>query len=118
MHRLLRISEILDNVAEHVHGDPDRHPFVNDALSMGLVCRTFHEAAMNRIWYLLPSLLPLFRCLPADVVSLSKDEVLDRESAGTSGTQKIGSFVRSAILVPIPLLIIIGHVGSPPSSAR
>jgi len=65
MHKCLTIQEIVQLIIEFcVDGElkNDQHTL----LAIASTCWTFEEPALNRLWYKLESLRPLFKCLPQD----------------------------------------------------
>src|ERR1700734_2586338 len=60
MHRCLRVAELLNYICS----------FADEATlhSLALTCRSFHDAAIEYLWVSLPSILPLLKCFPSDVV--------------------------------------------------
>jgi hypothetical protein len=65
MHNCLTIQELVRLITEFcVDGEleTDRHTL----LAIASTCRTFEEPALDRLWYKLESLRPLFKCLPQD----------------------------------------------------
>ena len=65
MHNCLTIQELVGLITEFcVDGEleTDRHTL----LAIASTCRTFEEPALDRLWYKLESLRPLFKCLPQD----------------------------------------------------
>ncbi|GJE97477.1 hypothetical protein PsYK624_136980 [Phanerochaete sordida] len=69
MHRCLRITEVVQAIADDVR-------LRSDLLSMGLACRTFFDPAMNEMWRYLPAPEPLIRLLPEHVRGSGPDSEL------------------------------------------
>ncbi|EIW79738.1 hypothetical protein CONPUDRAFT_144914 [Coniophora puteana RWD-64-598 SS2] len=61
MHRALRIQEIASLIANEVEAYPD-------LASLARTCRILSEPALDALWSILPSLVPLLTVFPADLV--------------------------------------------------
>lgn len=61
--RALHVYEIIAMVAAYLSRA--------DMLSLALSYRGFYEPVMDRMWRVLPSLVPLLRCLPEELVGMA-----------------------------------------------
>ncbi|EIW78845.1 hypothetical protein CONPUDRAFT_74436 [Coniophora puteana RWD-64-598 SS2] len=77
MHPALRLDEILLDVALHV-------PSNGDLLTMAQLCRSTNGPAIDVLWSNLPSIIPLVRSLPSDLV-----ERTERVYCGNTTPQSI-----------------------------
>lgn len=64
MHVCLQIEEILNNIFKTYTDNKDGKTTL---LHLALVCKTFHEPALDALWVFQRSLLPLLKTFPADV---------------------------------------------------
>lgn len=63
MHRALLIAEIFRNILDCMNTNGDEGTIV----SLAVTCRAFHESSLDVLWYEQLNLLPLVRCMPADL---------------------------------------------------
>jgi hypothetical protein len=64
MHRSLQITEILNNIFESYNGDAQSK---STLLNLALVCKTFHEPALDALWIFQRSFLTLLKTFPEDL---------------------------------------------------
>jgi hypothetical protein len=64
VHRSLLAERILLNIFDHVHADGDDDGSV---YNLAITCRAFQEPAMDVLWRVQMSLVPLVKCLPTDL---------------------------------------------------
>lgn len=70
MHVALKIAEVVSIICDHIAG-LGTHAYQHRGLvNFALTCRFFLEPSLNALWETLPSLFPLFYCLPRDVFRL------------------------------------------------
>jgi hypothetical protein len=101
MHKCLTIQELVRLIIDFcIDGElkTDRHTL----LAIASTCRTFEEPALNRLWYKLESLQPLFKCLPQDAWE-RKVLTADPEIGHVGDT----SMVRDSVLFASALNIIL-----------
>lgn len=63
MHKALWLQEILREIFFLVDGDSDDKRTLAQCC---LICRHFYEPAADALWYHIPSLAPLIKCLPKE----------------------------------------------------
>ncbi len=65
MHAILQIEEVFVKIADALD---QTTPKARSALyALARTCRTFHEPAINVLWHTQTSLIPILRCIPAQV---------------------------------------------------
>ncbi|KAF8867591.1 hypothetical protein BD779DRAFT_1483164 [Infundibulicybe gibba] len=69
MHHCLLIPEILQVICAHLRGISRIQDWRRNLQAVALVCRNFHNATLDFLWYRIGGLLPLLRTLPSDVWS-------------------------------------------------
>ncbi|KIJ06202.1 hypothetical protein PAXINDRAFT_92362 [Paxillus involutus ATCC 200175] len=82
MHRCLQIREILLEVFELVFTSENPYP---ELARLARTCRSFHEPAIDLLWYEQPSLLPLVMCFPREILDFSETR---------AGSYALGTVVR------------------------
>lgn len=66
MHHCLQITEILINIFESYNGC-DRNQSKHTLLQLALVCKMFHEPALDVLWKFQSSFSTLVKTLPPDL---------------------------------------------------
>jgi hypothetical protein len=64
MHRSLQITEILDNIFESYNDDTQGK---STLLNLALVCKIFHEPALDALWIFQRSFVTLLKTFPEDL---------------------------------------------------
>ncbi|KAF7973486.1 hypothetical protein HWV62_15100 [Athelia sp. TMB] len=67
MHRCLMISEIVMNIAKEIGEDGDGYEPWNTLAKLARTCRVFSEPALDALWRVQGSLLPVLRTMPTDL---------------------------------------------------
>ncbi|KAI5834636.1 hypothetical protein K523DRAFT_368945 [Schizophyllum commune Tattone D] len=70
MHVALKIPEVVSIICDHIAALGDHAYQHRGLVNFALTCRFFLEPSLNALWETLPSLFPLFYCLPRDVFRL------------------------------------------------
>ncbi|KAI5899351.1 uncharacterized protein SCHCODRAFT_02009514 [Schizophyllum commune H4-8] len=71
MHVALKIHEVVSIICDFVAGLGDHAYQHRGLVNFALTCRSFLEPSLNALWETLPSLFPLFFCLPKDIFRLT-----------------------------------------------
>lgn len=70
MHRCLLVPEIVTIVCDRLSDPPLSSDLSSDLASLAAFARTchaVHEKALDRLWLTQNTIIPLLRCMPADV---------------------------------------------------
>ncbi|KAI5899336.1 uncharacterized protein SCHCODRAFT_02483999 [Schizophyllum commune H4-8] len=74
MHAALRIPEVVSIICDYIAG-LEYHPWRHRGLvDFALTCRSFLEPSLKALWEELPSIVPLFFCLPSDIYKITPVE--------------------------------------------
>lgn len=78
MHECLGISEILRLIFEAAYNDNPHCESRDTLLSLAITCRAFQDVALDIIWHTQDTLVPLIKCMPADLWAETPSTGFDR----------------------------------------
>jgi hypothetical protein len=96
MHRSLQIPEIIRNIFSL---SDDDHEGRKALAQCCLTCRFFYEPAADALWYHLPDLAPLLKCLPEEFVFETNHPDEDTEEEDRDGEALPPEYSKYKILV-------------------
>ena len=82
MHRALLVKELFLSILDHLGASSTEATNRDSAslASLAVVCREWHEPALDRLWRMQRTLVPLLKTLPMDKWKVGEDKLFVRNS--------------------------------------